>query len=338
MLPLYMTCVCYTCFLYRHDISKLIFCITTMGFNCQAIVKIFFFTIRRSRVLKLNDFSNKHYRSVLRESDRVQGAICKNLSLMFVITKGTLYLYQMLLITALIVPAIGSFFLGDLLLPFGFILPFANPQETTGYVVNYFFQTIMSYYYYGISAGSDIAIIYNLLTASGQLDCMMALIEELNDQLTQGAAPAAIRRKIVQIIQLHQFHREYMNKLMHFLYLYHVGAIGCTIFSIIISVLGFVLLRWYTGIMLGVLASLQLFYICFLGTCLEIKTDELIATVGAIKWDRLSRVEMKNMNLMLTITQNPKLLLLVSTPLNINTYLQVHKMIYSMVMMLENTK
>ncbi|ETN58060.1 carboxylesterase [Anopheles darlingi] len=278
MFPLYMMCVCYTCFLYRHDTSKLIFCITTLGFNFQALVKIFFFTIRRRRVLTLNDFSARHYRCVKRESDRVQDVICKNLSLIFVIFKGTFYVYQMLMITALILPAVVSFFLEDLILPFGFILPFANPEETTGYVVNYIFQTIISYYYYGISAGSDIAIIYNLLTASGQLDCLMALVEELNDQLAQGIAPTAIRRKILQIIQLHQFHREYLKKLTKFLYLYHVGAIGSTIFSIIISVLGF--------------------------------TDELIATVGAIKWDRLTSVEMKNMNLVLTITQNPILLML----------------------------
>uniref|UniRef100_A0A182G0B1 Uncharacterized protein n=1 Tax=Anopheles albimanus TaxID=7167 RepID=A0A182G0B1_ANOAL len=344
ILTTYLTCIFYTCYLYRNDITKLIFCISTFGFGCQGIVRIFIFTVMRNRVITLNETNYNHYSSILNESDRVKGVVCKNLSLIYIIVKGTIYVYLMLVLAALVLPGIASFFLPERILPFGFILPALNPDEWTGYICNYMIQSTAAYYYYVMSAGSDVAIIYNLLTAAGQLDCMMVHIEELNDQLSGiGIASATNREKIVKIIKLHQFHRDYLTELMHFLYLYHVGAIGFTVLTVIISVMGVVLLRWYLGIIVSILASIQLFYICFLGTSFEMKVLMALAlfpflSVGAIKWDKLSCSEMKHMNLVLAVTQCPKLLMLVTTPLNINTYVQVHKMIYSMIMMLENTK
>ncbi|XP_049547195.1 uncharacterized protein LOC125958113 [Anopheles darlingi] len=306
MLGIYLTCIFYSCYLYRHDITNLLFCVSTFGFGCQAMVKIFFFTIIRKRVIALNDSSSKHYIFTMHESGRVQGVICKNLSLIYIIIKGTIYVYFFFVLAAVFLPGFASLFITDTLLPFGFIIPILNPDSWTGYICNYIVQSIAAYYYYGISAGSDIGIIYNLLTASGQLDCMMMLIEELNDQLTEGVESTTIRQKIVKIIKLHQFHRDYLTELMHFLYLYHVGAIGFTVLTVMISVMGI--------------------------------TDTLIETVGAIKWDKLSCSGMKHMNLVLALSQKPKLLMVVTTPLNISTYVQVHKMIYSMIMMLQNTK
>uniref|UniRef100_A0A182G0A9 Uncharacterized protein n=1 Tax=Anopheles albimanus TaxID=7167 RepID=A0A182G0A9_ANOAL len=341
MLGIYLTCIFYSCYLYRHDITNLLFCISTFGFGCQAMVKIFFFTILRKKVIALNESSSRHYIYTMHESDRVKAVICRNLSLIYIIIKGTIYVYFVLVLAAVFLPGFASIFIADSLLPFGFILPILNPDGWTGYLCNYTVQSIAAYYYYGISAGSDIGIIYNLLTASGQLDCMMVLIEELNDQLDAGQETTTISQKIVKIIKLHQFHRDYLTELMHFLYLYHVGAIGFTVLTVIISVMGVVLLQWYLGIIVSVLASIQLFYICFLGTSFEIKvlnTDILIEAVGAIKWDKLSCSGMKHMNLVLALAQKPKLLMVVTTPLNISTYVQVHKMIYSMIMMLQNTK
>ncbi|XP_052871773.1 uncharacterized protein LOC128277363 [Anopheles cruzii] len=338
ILTIYLISVFYTGILYRREITKLIFCVSTFGFGIQALVKIIFFVFKRSRVLDLNEVNLRYYKTMLHESERVRRVICENITLSYIVVKGTFYIYLAFVVASLVIPGLASFFLPERILPFGFILPFVDPDSFVGYVLNYCSQSIAAYYYWRISAGSDCTIVFNLLTASGQLDGLMTLIDELNDQLESGEAPAAIRKKIVKIIQQHQYHRDYLSQLMDFLYLYHIGSVGFGVLTMIISVMGIVLLDWYLGAICTVMGSVQLFYLCFLSTSFEIKTDTLIEHVGAIKWDKLSSADMKYMNLLLLTSQSPKLLEVFTTPLNISSYVQIHKMIYTMIMMLQNTK
>ncbi|XP_053670819.1 uncharacterized protein LOC128721122 [Anopheles nili] len=337
-LVLYLISVLISSYQSRHDMTKLIFCIATLGFGCQAMMKIYSFIITRQRVVDLYENNLHYYQDMMKQSDRVKLVLCENASLINIVIRGTVVIYFMLVATTVMIPGLSSAFLADRILPFGFVLPFTNADTLAGYLLNYNLHVLMSVYYWIITVGSDITTIYNLLTAYGQLDVLMIIIEELNEQLDRGESPEVIRSKIIEIIQQHQHHRAYMQQLVDFLNPYHFVTLGSTVPTMVISVLGFVLLDWYPGAVIVFLGSVQIFYICFLGTSLEIKTDALTLKVGAINWNKLTVRDMKYLNLVLVMTQTPKVLAVAMLPLNITAFLKIHKFIYSMIMMLESTK
>ncbi|XP_058053314.1 uncharacterized protein LOC131205292 [Anopheles bellator] len=328
-----------TTYRFRDDITKVIHCLTTLGFASQAIMKIYSFIITRKEVIDINETNHKFYRTMMKQSDRVKGVLCENIGLIYIVSRLAAIAYMVLELTVLIIPAVSSSLrITEPLLPFGYFFPFIDPDTLPGYLWNYVFQLLISAYYWYITVSTDIQTIYNLLTACGQLDVLMTLIDELNEDLANGKPQAMIKGKIIEIIQLHQQHREYLDRVVQFLNLYHLVAVGCSVLAMVISVLGLVLLDWYPGIAMVFLGSSQLFYVCFLGTSLDIKLDELTEKAGAVCWDKLSVVEMKYMKLVLAMSQKPKVLLVATAPLNMNAFVQIHKMIYSMVMMLRNTK
>ncbi|XP_052890094.1 odorant receptor 67d-like [Anopheles moucheti] len=337
-LVLYVVSLLKSAYFARHEMTKLMYCIATFGFCCQAITKIYCFIITRHHVIDLYENNLRYYQDMMNQSNTVKRVLCDNASLIYIVIKGTVLVYLILVIIAMTIPGISSIFLADQILPFGFTVPFINVDTFAGYILNYIIQTIMAIYYWIITVGSDITTIYNLLTANGQLDVLMTITEELDEQLERNDCPENIRKKIIEIVNQHQHHRSYLQQLVDFLNPYHCVTLGSTVPTMVISVLGLILLDWYPGAVIMFLGSVQMFYICFLGTSLEIKTDALTLKVGAIHWDKLSIQDMKYMNLVLALTQKPKLLEVITLPLDITAFLKIHKLIYSLIMMLENTK
>uniref|UniRef100_A0A182KDL0 Odorant receptor n=1 Tax=Anopheles christyi TaxID=43041 RepID=A0A182KDL0_9DIPT len=340
-LILYVVSVLISGYESRHDITKLIYCVATFGFCCQATMKIYSFIITRRRIVDLYEINLRYYQDMRSQSNAVKRVLCDNASLIYIVIKVTVLIYLLLVIIAMAIPGLSSIFLDARILPFGFVMPFMRADTFAGYLANYGIQVVMAIYYWIITVGSDITTIYNLLTAYGQLDVLMTSIEELNEQLERDESSEKIRDKIVEIIRQHQHHRSYLQQLVDFLNPYHFVTLGSTVPTMVISVLGLVLLDWYPGAAIVFLGSVQILYICFLGTSLEIKvltTDALTLKVGAIHWNKLSSRDMKYMNLVLAMTQNPKMLVVATLPLNITAFLKIHKLIYSLIMMLENTK
>uniref|UniRef100_A0A182P6Z5 Uncharacterized protein n=1 Tax=Anopheles epiroticus TaxID=199890 RepID=A0A182P6Z5_9DIPT len=340
-LVLYLVSVLISAYQSRHDVTKFIYCVATFGFGCQATMKVYSFVITRRYIIDLYENNLQFYRDMNRQSDMVKRVLCDNASLTYIVIKATVLIYLLLVVTTMTIPSLSAIFMETRILPFGFVIAGLHADTLESYIWNYGIQVIMAVYYWIITVGSDITTIYNLLTACGQLDALMAIIEELNQQLENNECPEKIQEKIIEIIGQHQYHRSYLQQLVDFLNPYHFVTVGSTVPTMVISVLGLVLLDWYPGAAIVFLGSIQMFYICFLGTSLEIKvmiTDALTLKVGAIHWNKLSVRDMKHMNLVLAMTQTPKVLAVATLPLNITAYLKIHKFIYSLIMMLQNTK
>lgn len=113
-------------------------------------------------------------------------------------------------------------------------------------------------------------------------------------------------------------------------------------------------LSWYQGVLFILFVSYQLFFGCFLGTYLAIKVtvvcdefsityNDLIFTsqneqfqreIYNVSWYKLSIVNQKSLRFLLEAAQEPVCLTLVFAPLNMPTFLQVYKTIYSIFTML----
>uniref|UniRef100_A0A182NDC6 Uncharacterized protein n=1 Tax=Anopheles dirus TaxID=7168 RepID=A0A182NDC6_9DIPT len=335
---LYMPSVIISAYQNIYDVIKLMYCVATFGFGCQATMKIYTYIVTRKRVIYLYEKNMKYYKDMLDQSEKVRHVLCENANLTYVVIKFAIILYIFLVFITLSMPLLLSLYFSERILPFGFTIPFTSDETTAGYIGNYLCQLVMSIYYGLITVASDITTIFNLLTANGQLNVLVTIVEELDELLDRDESPQVIKNKIKDIIRQHQSHRIYFDELINFLNPYHFVTLGSTVPTMIVSVVGLVLLNWYPGAIIMFFASIQIFFICFLGTSLELKTDALTETVSAIHWDKLSVQDMKSMNLVQVLTQHPKILVLATLPLNIAAYLQIHKFIYSMIMMMENTK
>lgn len=113
-------------------------------------------------------------------------------------------------------------------------------------------------------------------------------------------------------------------------------------------------LSWYQGYVFIAFISYQLFFGCFLGTLLAMKVIALFRRVNPllivafvpfqneqlqheiykISWYKLSIPHQKLLQFMLKSAQEPVCLTVIFAPLDMGTFLQVYKSIYSMFTML----
>ncbi|KAL1401262.1 hypothetical protein pipiens_006744 [Culex pipiens pipiens] len=100
------------------------------------------------------------------------------------------------------------------------------------------------------------------------------------------------------------------------------------------SLFAVVKLSWYQGYVFIAFISYQLFFGCFLGTLLAMKNEQLQHEIYKISWYKLSIPHQKLLQFMLKSAQEPVCLTVIFAPLDMGTFLQVYKSIYSMFTML----
>ncbi|KXJ74568.1 hypothetical protein RP20_CCG013368 [Aedes albopictus] len=98
------------------------------------------------------------------------------------------------------------------------------------------------------------------------------------------------------------------------------------------------LVRWYPAIVICFAASFQIFTLSLLGTLLLIKGEELIQQVYDINWYNLDLPVQKSLKLLLLISQNNKEISYRFGVMNMETFVQSHKLVYSFFTMLVTTK
>ncbi|KAL1401263.1 hypothetical protein pipiens_006745 [Culex pipiens pipiens] len=93
-------------------------------------------------------------------------------------------------------------------------------------------------------------------------------------------------------------------------------------------------LSWYQGYVFIAFLSYQLFFGCFLGTLLAIKNEQLQHEIYRVTWYKLSIPNQKMLQFVLKSSQESVCMSLIFAPLDMSTYLQVYKSIYSLFTML----
>ncbi|XP_058456982.1 odorant receptor 67d-like [Malaya genurostris] len=93
-------------------------------------------------------------------------------------------------------------------------------------------------------------------------------------------------------------------------------------------------LSWYQGYVFIGFVSYQLLFCCFMGTVQEMKNEQLEREIYNLTWYKLPISQQKSLLLMLQRAQNPVPLTLIFGDLNMPTFLQIYKTIYSVFAML----
>ncbi|KAL9704984.1 hypothetical protein quinque_008502 [Culex quinquefasciatus] len=293
---------------YRNDVEKLLLCITTHGFSVQMASKVYTFIINRSQVVEVNTMNRDYFEMETTKSVTVQNSHKSSATIAYILLKMTAACYIILVGLIVLGPAIGGAIVSEKILPFGFELSHSNAWPA--YIMNLAFHVNCGFYVAFLTTSSDSTFILYLLTAVGQIDAISGLLNELNEMLEKNAS------------------EEY----------YFMMAITMLYFCMSICLAAFVLINWYMGVLVFCFCSAQIFYMCFLGTALQSKTEFLMKEIDSFSWYRLSVPNQKFAILFLASAQNPILLSAAMVKLNVATYLQVHKSVYSFLMLLLRIK
>ncbi|EJY57561.1 AAEL017398-PA [Aedes aegypti] len=317
---------------YRDDIEKILINVTTIGFSIQMLAKLYTFLYGRQNMVELHKlnliyFENNHF-----GSETVKEALFKNAKFTYVVLQlVVIYLFTLwILITApfLLYSVISS----KRLLPF--VFEWSHSENWIAYSVNFVIQAICFFYVVVGTYSTDATFIVYLLTGCGQIDAIGAMLQDLNTMIEDGASEQQITEQITRIVKLHQHLMLYMSDLESKFSGYFLTTLGVLSFIMIVSMCALILINWATGLLLVLIATCQLLFVCSLGTYWQIKCDKLLVDVWSLKWYRLSVRNQKSFLLLLNGAQAPLNLTAIFTPLDMSAYLSIHRTLYSICMLL----
>ncbi|XP_055527634.1 uncharacterized protein LOC129720211 [Wyeomyia smithii] len=335
-LPIFLYLVIETAYWYRQDIEKALMSITTFGFGIQMASKVYTFVLKRKRIIDVHDMNMGYFNVDSMGSLEVQKSLSKNSSLTYILISIILTGYIILVGVVAAAPALYGLVASDPLLPLGFEI--IHSDSWIAYWINYSIQLSMCYYAAMLTTTSDATFILYILTSTGHIDAIIGLLDELGDMASQQVDENQISEHLTKILQVHQYHFHYMRKIEDLFKVYFLIAIASLWACITISLAAFVLINWYIGAVVVCFASCQIFFMCFLGTHMQLKSEELMLKVGSFAWYTLPLRDQKRAILFLAATQSPITLSAIMARLDVAAYLKIHKAVYSMLMVLLQVK
>ncbi|XP_065078575.1 uncharacterized protein LOC135701654 [Ochlerotatus camptorhynchus] len=270
------------------------------------------------------------------QDNTVKQAFKPSVMLNNVLLTLTIYGYCVLVGIIGLAPMVYGLITSKQVLSFGFEA--IHSDAWSAYMVNGLFQANCAYYVAILTTVTDGTFISYILTATGQIDAIIGLLNELDGMMMLKPDEQEIDNQLQKIIKFHQHHQLFMRQVENELNLYFLISIASLCFNMSISLAAFVLIDWYLGIVVFCFASSQIFYMCFLGTYYDTKSEILITEIGQLDWYKLSLKNQKSIKFLLTVTQTPITLTAILEDLNVAAYLKIHKTVYSGLMLLLRVK
>ncbi|XP_058833755.1 putative odorant receptor 83c [Topomyia yanbarensis] len=314
----------------RHEPENLINCLVTFGIGIQIIGKVFTFVYFRKDLIGMHEYTLV----LLKEecNPRTKPMLMGKLFLLSVILKTMLICYAFTSVVLDVVPLLFLWQTGEKILPFGFYIPYIDPNSWSGYLLNYALQILLTVFVSSGDMGPDCIYVIILMNAFIQIDLLVSSLQEVNRQIELGDEEMA--NCFQKIIKRHQEHLKYLRTVEN-VFRFNFFVTFASLASVLVTALfAVVKLSWYQGYVFIAFVSYQLFFGCFLGTLLEMKNEQLQREIYNLCWYKLSNSNRKSHRFLLQGSQQPVCLTIIFGKLNMPTYLQVYKMIYSIFTML----
>ncbi|XP_039432287.1 putative odorant receptor 83c [Culex pipiens pallens] len=319
-----------TAYAVRESTEELIFCLVTIGIGIQGAGRIFTFLIFREKLVWIHQYTKELYREEC--NPRTKSFLMDSVFLLSVILKVMLTCYAFTSISLVVAPLLFTIASGEKILPFGFYLPYWDRFTWFGYFSNYVLHIFMTVYVSSMDMGTDSIYMMTLMSAFTQIDLLKMSLEEMSEMVDQKHED--LENFFKKLINRHQEHLHYLRT-VEIVYCFNFFITFLCLASVLImSLFAVVKLSWYQGYVFIAFISYQLFFGCFLGTLLAMKNEQLQHEIYKISWYKLSIPHQKLLQFMLKSAQEPVCLTVIFAPLDMGTFLQVYKSIYSMFTML----
>ncbi|EDS34843.1 Odorant receptor 94b [Culex quinquefasciatus] len=236
-----------------------------------------------------------------------------------------------------------SLYYGRFELPFGFYLPGLDRATWIGYLLNLAFHILQVFEAVTGLLAADMCFFNLMINAVGQLDVMVIYLRKLGgaantDKYEDALAEPELNELLSELIENHCEHRKYLTKMESLMQAGFFINNGCLIAETVTSL--FVILTsdeiWIPGILIAVVCTFQLIIPCFMGSLLSSKNDELIREVYNTPWNELPFPAQKALGTLLQFAQNPVTLSDGFAPIDLDSFLEIYKKIYSYLAMIQN--
>ncbi|XP_055534108.1 putative odorant receptor 83c [Wyeomyia smithii] len=318
----------------RHDVENVINCLVTLGVAIQCVWKLFTFAIYRKKLIWMHEYNISLFKEEC--NPRTRNMLMRNIFVLSAVLKVMLISYAFTSFSLDFAPLLYLAMTGAKLLPFGFFIPYLNQNSWSGYIINYVVHVILTVYVSSGDMGLDCIYMTILMNSFTQIDLLVISLHEMNEMIEQDCDN--IKPVFEKIVRRHQEHLQYLRTVENvFRFFYFVTFVSLS--SVLVtSLFAVVMLSWYQGYVFIAFVSYQMFFGCFLGTMLELKSEQLQREIYNILWYKLETEQQMPLRFMLMSAQESVTLTVIFGKLNIPTFLQVYKTVYSIFTMLQTVK
>ncbi|XP_053688931.1 odorant receptor 67d-like [Sabethes cyaneus] len=318
----------------RHDLEEVINCLVTLGVAVQCVWKLAIFAINRKELLWMHEYNISLFKEEC--NPRTKSMLMRNIFLLSVILKVMLISYAFTSFSLDFAPLLYLLKTGEKLLPFGFYMPYLDHKSWGGYIINYMVHILMTVYVSSGDMGPDCFYMTMLMNSFTQIDLLIDSLKEMNEKIEQNCDD--IVPIFEKIVKRHQEHLQYLRTVENvFRFFYFITFVSLSL-VLVTSLFAVVMLSWYQGYVFIAFVSYQMFFGCFLGTILEWKNEQLQREIYNILWYKLENSQQMLLRFMLLSAQDSITLTVIFGNLNIPTFLQVYKTVYSIFTMLQTVK
>uniref|UniRef100_A0A182J093 Uncharacterized protein n=1 Tax=Anopheles atroparvus TaxID=41427 RepID=A0A182J093_ANOAO len=341
-LILYLAVNMYSIALAWGSLIDVVFCFVTMGVAIQGLTKMFAFS--SPEMYELHMYNVRRLEEPARfpevEDSRFHTAtMCRVFIRILVI--GFSLVGIVIHAYAFLMPLYKR----ELLLAFGFYLPFIDFRSPVGFTINWLYQSVQVVEGCIGLLACDTCLLFFIVHASGQMDQIIIYLRRLTELIESRNGneqrEAQIKELIGEIVQKHLEHtNRFVSDMDILLRKQFFINFGCMIFELVASLAILVRSPWYPGMAIVLICTMQLFISCALGTYISIQNDTLVDKIYHVNWYGLSTKHQKTLQQVLLCAQRPVVLSDGFTAIDLRYFVEVqpyiYKKIYSYLMVLQN--
>lgn len=309
--------------IYAGDLEKTVFCLVTLGLFAKAVMQASCLVGGRRKLFEILEVYETFYaRSEELGVEHILDQFC---SYMEKILKLMQVLYSSAGIASNLNPFIVKVLTGNLVLTFGFEIPFIDPYTTVGYPINYAFHLYTSFIgVAGFIAGDGI-VMSSIIPIFSIFESLVVLIEDLKNYENINDEEIKERRyiKFKTIVELHQMLNDLISELENFFVISNFICIYTIIIQCVASLFALISAQWYLGFTFVVVTIFQIFVFCIFGTVLEIMQERFREKISEIHWIDKDQTEKRDLIIMLTATKKISNFTCLLSKLNLDTFMSV---------------
>ncbi|EDS27262.1 conserved hypothetical protein [Culex quinquefasciatus] len=301
----------------------------SVGVSLQASMKIFTHLYYRQDLLWIQEYTKKLYQEECINHKKV---LMDFVTMLHVLMKVVVVCYAITASSMIVGPFMLTLLSGQKLLTFGFWIPYIDRNSWFGYGCNFTLQLILSLFITCEYMGLDIIYFMTMLSSVNQIDLLIIKIKNIGTQIEQ--TDAKLQESLMEIVKRHEEHLKFVRTVENMYRGYFFVLYATLGFTIVLVLYAIVTLSWIAGYGSGIFITYQLFIFCLVPTVLEIKKEELQREIYNISWYEWSRQNRKSLQLMLQTAQQPNCLSLIFCPLDMPTFVEAMRIIYTILTLL----
>ncbi|CAO1360022.1 unnamed protein product [Diamesa hyperborea] len=321
----YLSVNFYSVYIFRNDFVSSTFCVVTLGMGFQGAIKLYTFIFHRSDMLKICSKIENIHKSAT--NTKIKNVLEQNVIYTCMAGSFLIPLYTMSGILMFIYPIAYYALYGEIILHFGFLLPFIDWKSYLGYILNFMHQTLQICIVMSAWLFTNWQYVIFITNAFGQYDSLKILLNDLNDLAktnNDGCNDKKIKDLIKDIAEMHIELTSFLTFMEKSFVIYYLIEIGSLVFQVTVTLFAVVTVTFFPGYVIIAIDVFQLFVPCLVGTVLLVKGDEFYDDICKLSWNTMSLQDQKSISIMLTFAQNSKTVSFGLMKLNLESFLEVN--------------